>query len=69
MTCPRCRGLMIGDLFEDIKDDTGRNGFLGWRCVLCGEILDPVIVTNRTVRPTPMVSATRRRYTATHLGG
>jgi len=38
---------MIVDSFTDLLDDTGQFRFSGWRCVACGEIVDPVIVSNR----------------------
>ena len=51
MECPRCDGKMVSETFEDMKDDTGRISFFGYRCMSCGEILDPVIVANRQSRP------------------
>jgi hypothetical protein len=39
---------MVVDRFTDLLDETGQITFRGWRCVCCGEIVDPVIVTNRT---------------------
>ena len=48
MQCNRCHGEMAYDLFHDMKDDTGKFHFFGWRCVICGDVLDPVIVANRT---------------------
>ncbi len=42
---------MISQFFEDISDDTGYINFRGYRCVNCGEILDPVIIANRESRP------------------
>jgi hypothetical protein len=43
---------MVADRFTDLLDETGQITFGGWRCVLCGEIVDPVIVTNRMRRET-----------------
>lgn len=55
MKCVRCRGLMVRDHFYDLLDDTGRLSFRGWRCVGCGNVLDPVIVRNRrTHGPAPL---------------
>lgn len=51
MDCPRCDGNMVSEVFEDIKDDTGNMKFPGYRCLTCGEILDPVIMANRQNRP------------------
>ncbi len=47
MLCRRCRGLMVRDCFIDLLDDTGKMWFLGWRCMVCGEIVDSVILINR----------------------
>ena len=36
--CERCSGLMVAEAYED---------FRGWRCILCGERIDPVILAQR----------------------
>jgi len=38
--------------------------FSGWRCVLCGEILDQVILENRQERGTRRDGETRREFEA-----
>ncbi len=53
---------MVKDVFEDLEDDTGSLYFTGWRCILCGEILDPVIETNRGSRRAPMVGRARKKF-------
>ena len=40
--CQRCGGRMIVEKFYDVN-----NVFWGWHCVICGEILDPVILLHR----------------------
>jgi hypothetical protein len=40
--CQRCGGRMIFEKFYDVN-----NIFFGWHCVMCGEILDPVILLHR----------------------
>jgi len=40
--CLRCGGRMIFEKFYDVN-----NIFFGWHCVICGEILDPVILLHR----------------------
>ena len=52
MQCVRCNGLMVEDRFMDLRDDTGQIEFGGWRCVVCGNIADPIIVANRKNPPT-----------------
>ena len=42
MRCQRCGGRMIFEKFYDVN-----NVFFGWHCVICGEILDPVILLHR----------------------
>ncbi len=51
--CPRCRNVMVEEYFQDLRDDTGSLRFKGWRCIICGEILDPIILQNRATRPKP----------------
>lgn len=57
---------MVQDVFEDLEDDTGSLYFKGWRCIICGEILDPVIATNREARPSPLLGRARKKF-ATQL--
>ena len=61
MKCPRCESYMVHEPFEDLRDDTGALYFYGWRCLGCGEIIDPVILANRKNKPAPMESKTRKR--------
>jgi len=42
LSCQRCGGRMIFEKFYDVS-----NIFFGWHCVICGEILDPVILLHR----------------------
>jgi len=61
MNCPRCQGLMVGDEYVDLQDDTGQNSFVAWRCLICGEVLDPVILKHRTAAPVLISSRARVR--------
>jgi hypothetical protein len=38
---------MVLELCMDLLDDTGQIDFSASRCVLCGELIDPVILANR----------------------
>ena len=40
--CQRCNGRMAFEKFYGENDS-----FFGWRCVICGDILDPVILLHR----------------------
>lgn len=51
--CPRCGGLMVPSYAASLESDlTGRPMRL-WRCVNCGECLDPCILANRWKGPAP----------------
>ena len=53
MHCRRCHGLMVRDRFFDSDEEGGLLTFWGWRCICCGEIIDPVILANRANPPVP----------------
>lgn len=42
MKCPRCGSTMMCDSFYGPNER-----FWGWNCLLCGEIIDPIILDNR----------------------
>jgi len=42
MRCHRCGGRMISERYYEVNDVLP-----GWHCVMCGEILDPVILLHR----------------------
>jgi len=46
MNCPKCASLMVPERFIDYKQ-TGDAVFQGWRCLICGLILDPLILVHR----------------------
>ncbi|MDH5525850.1 MAG: hypothetical protein OEY97_00915 [Nitrospirota bacterium] len=62
MNCPRCSNTMIADTFTDLMDDSGVLGITAWRCLTCGEVVDPVIMANRANRPEPFVSKSRKNW-------
>ncbi len=42
MKCDRCGGMMAYEKFYH-----GTEQFWGWRCLYCGEYIDPVVCENR----------------------
>lgn len=54
MECLRCHGMMVEERFEDLRGDPHEISFQGWRCVCCGDVVDPVIVRHRTVGLSPV---------------
>ncbi len=61
MRCSRCGGLMTREAFTDLLDSMERVCD-GWRCVNCGEIIDAVVMRNRT-RPDLTSVSSKRRWT------
>lgn len=45
--CTRCGGLMVGEFSMDLLNGTEEVDVRALRCVLCGEVVDPVILQNR----------------------
>lgn len=47
MLCVRCEGLMVPDHYYDLLEGSGSLLIEAWRCICCGNIMDPTIVKNR----------------------
>ncbi len=45
MNCHRCQGMMVQEKFYNSAEP--HENFWGWRCITCGEIVDPTIWQNR----------------------
>lgn len=61
LRCHRCEGLMAREFILDLQDETGNNGFWGFRCLQCGEILDPLILQNRYAQEPVLIKGRARR--------
>ena len=56
--CARCGGLMVIVRCQDLMDNTGTINFFASRCILCGDLIDPVIQQNRV---NPIVPCHRKK--------
>jgi hypothetical protein len=56
MQCPRCQGLMIMNRMEE---SSSSDTVVGWRCLLCGESVDPGVEANRVSHCDPVRSRAR----------
>ena len=45
MRCHRCEGIMSYEIFY-----CGDGHLWGWRCLRCGDIVDPIILENRSMK-------------------
>ena len=52
MECTRCDGLMVVDNLIDIQESSIPMWMKGWRCVSCGNIVDPLIQRHRMIQQT-----------------
>lgn len=50
---------MVSVRLEDANGPTRRDPLVGWRCLQCGEVLDPLIVTNRRSPQHPIKNRAR----------
>ena len=59
---------MAEETFVDMCSDTAPLSFLGWHCVICGTIVDPLIVQHHADRPKPAFAHARKRKNGVSLG-
>jgi hypothetical protein len=50
MQCARCDGFMVSDNLIDMKESSIPMRMKGWRCVSCGNIVDPLILRHRMIQ-------------------
>ena len=48
-SCRRCAGQMEYEMCIDLESDSGRSTFWCLRCIQCGDIVDEVILRNRSL--------------------
>jgi uncharacterized Zn finger protein len=47
MHCPRCGGMMVSEFVSDLHNVWQEDQTDMWRCVSCGEMIDPLVMINR----------------------
>mgnify|MGYP007073184483 FL=1 len=61
MNCARCNGLMVVDDCLDVKGGMGELWIKAYRCVMCGNLTDPVINQHRDGHlPAPVLPFRKR---------
>ena len=48
MICERCNGLMVREQIDDLQGMNRDLCATGYRCLLCGDLVDRVILENRS---------------------
>ena len=69
MTCERCEGLMVSERICELQGTSGDLCVDGYRCLLCGNVVDTTIVENRrrsseTVEPLTVYSPRMPKFVA-----
>lgn len=66
--CERCQGLMVLDQSLDLLDTGDDISIWTWRCITCGNIVDPVILRNRRTKQAPIRARemAEQRFAAMH---
>ncbi|MBX3300848.1 MAG: hypothetical protein KF693_01395 [Nitrospira sp.] len=59
MNCSRCQGLLVRDHFLDFDGTIGHMWASGYRCMNCGNVLDPVIEKHRLAKNQPALTPPR----------
>ena len=50
MRCTKCDGFMVVDDLIDMRESYQPMWMRAWRCVACGNIVDPLILRNRLIQ-------------------
>jgi hypothetical protein len=50
MRCTKCNGFMVVDDLIDMRESYHPMWMRGWRCVACGNVVDPLIVRHRMIQ-------------------
>jgi len=64
MTCERCGGAMNREEFCNGTEGAIPWWYRGWRCIHCGDVVDPLILQHRRqpmARAKPVLSHLRRQ--------
>lgn len=56
-SCRRCSGYVIREMCMDLNSDNGYSTFWAHRCIQCGDMVDEVILRNRSISNPEAVSA------------
>ncbi|ALA60427.1 hypothetical protein [Nitrospira moscoviensis] len=61
MKCARCGGLQLWSHFANLGSAVGAWAYDGWRCMNCGDVVDALILENRSLQQETISVAHRVR--------
>ncbi len=67
MHCVRCDGFMVADNLIDIRESSIPMWMKGWRCVSCGNIVDPLIQKHRMIQQSGATQLIERKMAVPRL--
>lgn len=59
--CRRCGGMLVPESCFDLRGDTGELDFSAQRCLLCGDLFDALVLSNR-LNPIHLDNQSRPRH-------
>lgn len=68
MNCPRCQSLAVEEVFVDYESGSGAMSFLGYRCILCGDVSDTTILRHRAAHSSSLWGNRRKRRFSVCVG-
>lgn len=60
MDCLRCQSVLVQEVFVDYAAGSGAMSFRGYRCITCGDILDPTILRHRAGHRSPLLGVRKK---------
>lgn len=69
MTCPRCKGFMVIDDLIDLQESFVPMWMRGWRCLACGNVVDPLILRHRLAQKTGAMRVPKPKVVVPALAG
>ncbi len=67
MRCGRCGGLQLWSHFANLGSAVGAWAYDGWRCMNCGDVVDALILENRSLQREMISTAHRVRPVGGHV--
>ena len=69
MRCTQCDGFMVSDNLIDLRESYQPMWMRGWRCIACGNIVDPLILRHRAIQEQGVLQPSMRETSSLLYGG
>lgn len=69
MDCLRCEGMMVQDELIDLRESLEHMRIRAWRCVSCGNLVDPLILRHRMIQHPGVFRLHQKSHAQASAGG